>query len=82
VDQAIGRSRGGLSTKIHTLVDAGQQFRPPGPSAAAVVAHAVEDVADQHLAVRHVRLGDHPLLTAAFAHDPQECSPDGSGSLP
>ena len=43
---------------------------PRGP--AAVVPHAVNDVADQHLALRDVRLGDHPLLAAAITHDAQE----------
>jgi hypothetical protein len=53
-------------------IDAGQQLRPARAPAAAVAAHPVEDVADQHLALGHVRLGDHPLLPAAIAHDPQE----------
>ena len=30
------------------------------------------DVADQHVALGHVRLGDHPLLAAAIAHNPEE----------
>jgi hypothetical protein len=34
--------------------------------------HLGDDVADQHLAVHHVRLGDHPLLAAAITHDAQE----------
>ena len=34
--------------------------------------HAVDDVADQHVAVCHVRLVDHPILAAAVAGDAQE----------
>jgi hypothetical protein len=52
-------------------LDAGKQLRPSWQSAAAVVAHALEDVADQHVALpRRVRLGEHPLLAAAVAGDP------------
>jgi hypothetical protein len=30
------------------------------PAAAAVVPHPVDDIADQHAALRRVRLGEHP----------------------
>jgi hypothetical protein len=53
-------------------LDAGQQLRLPRAAAAAVVAHPVEDVAEQHVAVYQVCFGDQPLLAAAVAHDPQE----------
>ena len=56
-------------------VDPGQQIGPRC-AAAATMAHAVEDVADQHVALGHVRLGDHPFLAAALAHDAEE--PAGS----
>jgi hypothetical protein len=42
--------------------------RPPH----AIVTHPRDDVADQHLAMYQVCLGDHPLLAAAVAHNPQE----------
>jgi hypothetical protein len=34
--------------------------------------HASDDVADQHVPLRRVRLGEHPLLAAAVAGDPEE----------
>jgi hypothetical protein len=43
----------------------------------AVMAHAVEDVAYQHVALRHVRLGDHPVLAAPLAHDAEEPRREG-----
>jgi hypothetical protein len=53
-------------------LDAGEQLHLPCPAAAAVVPHPVEDVADQHVALRPARLGKHPLLAAPVAGDPQE----------
>ena len=38
---------------------------PCPASAAAVVAHALEDLADQHVALRRVRLGEHPTMRVA-----------------
>jgi hypothetical protein len=53
-------------------LDAGEQLHHPRAAAAAVVPHALDDVADQHFAVRQGP-GDQPLLlAAAIAHDPQE----------
>jgi hypothetical protein len=50
-------------------LDAGQQFHPPCPAAAAVMAHSVEDGTDRRVALRGVRLVDHPVSAAAVAGD-------------
>ena len=42
----------------------GEQLRLAGTSAAAVMAHVVEQVADRQIAVRRVRLVQHPVLAA------------------
>jgi hypothetical protein len=44
----------------------------PCPAAAAVVAHAVDDVPDQHVASIHVRLVEHAVLPAPIAGDSHE----------
>jgi len=59
-------------------IDAGDQFHPARPSAAAVVAHASDDVADQHVAPRRARLGQHPLLAAANAGNAHEPRREGT----
>src|SRR4051794_21271837 len=53
-------------------VDPGQQSSLRDPATAAVVAYAVEDVAYQHVALGRVRLGKHPFLAAAVAHEAEE----------
>jgi hypothetical protein len=52
----------------------------PCPATAAVVAHAVDDVADRHGAFRGVRLVDHLHLAAAIALDAQEPRREGAAS--
>ena len=75
-------------------LDARQQFRPPCPAAAAVVAHLRDDVAYRQVVPPHVRLVDHLQLAAAIAFNTQEprgeraeglvqaSAPEGSGSMP
>jgi hypothetical protein len=53
-------------------LDAGEQFHPARPATAAVVTHLRDDVADPHVALWRVRLGEHPLTTTAIAGDPHE----------
>jgi len=53
-------------------LDAGKQLRLPCPAAAPVVAHLVDDVADQHGALRGVHLVHHALLPAPRTRDAQE----------
>jgi hypothetical protein len=48
--------------------NSGQQFHPPCPAAASIVAHALE----LHVALREVRLGEHAVLSAPIAPDPQQ----------
>ena len=59
-------------------IDADDQFHPARPSAAAVVAHASDDVADQHVAPRPARLGEHPLLAAGNAGNAHEPRREGT----
>jgi hypothetical protein len=56
------------------------QFGPPGPAAAAVMAQAIDDTAQRHVAT-HVRLIDHALAATALAGDPQEPRQEGAERL-
>jgi hypothetical protein len=57
--------------------DAGQQLHLPCPTAAAVMAHAGDDIADRHIAPLHVRLVEHAVLPAPIAGDPEEPRREG-----
>ena len=60
--------------------DAGDQFGPPCPAAAAVVAHTGEEIAERHgaLTLGAVRLVNHGRLTAAVALDAEEPRREGA----
>jgi hypothetical protein len=55
-------------------VDPGQQFRLRNPAATAVMAHALEDVAQCPIAPRRVALVDHAALAAAVALEPKSAN--------
>jgi hypothetical protein len=44
------------------------------------VPHALEDVADQHVALCRVRLGEHPILAVAVAGDAHKPGQDAAAS--
>jgi hypothetical protein len=61
------------ASRYPIVVSDGRKGRLLAPSIpVSSSAFVSDDVADQHLALRHMRLIDHPLLAAAIALDPEK----------